>query len=138
MDFIGFVDGSYKEINDISSAGIGGFLIDREKKVRYLFSGPTNNTSVFDTELEALYHLLHVFQSSSLGSHKIAVFMDSLSLVQHFKKYRLGCSGSTTSWAYNVIVNHINRLHNSSADQLAKAGRSRRNLIQSWFSNKGE
>ena len=54
MNVIGFVDGSYKNNNNTESAGIGGYLYGKEGKVLFIFSGPIDTKSAFDTGLEAV------------------------------------------------------------------------------------
>lgn len=132
-DFTGFVDGSWNRNDKTHKAGMGGFLLDRNRKVRFIFSGPIHSNSAFDTELEALHHLLKAFRVSPLGSLKLTVLMDSLSIVQHFKKYRLNCLQFTNHWVHNVLVSHIRRNNNSTADTLAKEGSARDKFFQSLF-----
>lgn len=64
-EVFGFVDGSFRT-NDsgISSAGIGGFIKDKNNRMLFIFSGPVHATTSFLAELYALKHLLQEISTS--------------------------------------------------------------------------
>lgn len=67
MDYIGFIDGSWKkdEYNNIS-AGMGGLIMNRKKQILFQFSGPTLASSPLEAEVKALLFLHDKFLSSSI------------------------------------------------------------------------
>ena len=132
VDYIGFVDGSWVESNNSSTAGIGGFLIDKNRAVKIIFSGPTQQASVFDTELEALFYLLKLYYSSRLKNYSLAIFLDSQKLIQYMLASKRDFTGPIMEWLQGVSKVFIESFLNSSADRLASEGRSRKSMIFSW------
>lgn len=92
---VGYVDGSWKEDklsngNSLVSAGIGGYLVDSNKLVKYMFSGLTEAWCPLEAERNAVLHLYKVVKFSPFGKSKSIICTDNLSLVDKFKRERLG------------------------------------------------
>lgn len=136
---VGFIDGAWKS-NDLSTkAGIGGFLISNLNSLKFIFSGPSSNSSPYDTELEAFMFLLSHIVDSIFKHDSITIFStifsDSMSLVNNLHNLRsdinfIKCRGS--SMIHKVHLVHIDRILNSEADKLAKEGMARNRMIAAW------
>ena len=97
--------------------------IDKSGKVLFLFYGPVSRPSVFDTKLEALFHLLKTYYNGEFRSHRLAIFLDSLNLVQHINSHKCQSNGPVWSWAHSVCAIYIESNINNLADFMAKEGR---------------
>ena len=132
VDFIGLVDGANQ--NSISSsAGMGGYILDKHNKVVFIFSGPINSTSGIDSKLEALFYLLKAFYNSEWRNTKMAVLVDSLNLVRTFTTSKLHLSESLRKWIQNIKLVHMDCISGSAAAQMAKEGRSREKIVEAWI-----
>lgn len=136
---MGFIDGSLAQAQDGSlKAEIGGFLLDKNKEIIFLFSGPSSAKSPMEAEVHALHFLIQKIINSDLTDTHILIASDSLELVtacnndiqnlnedihliKEFLKLKQG-----------VKVAHINRRFNIEADRLGKKGRLRSNVLEGW------
>ena len=133
MDYIGFIDASWKLKNESILAGIGGFLVSKDGDIKFIFSGPAVQASVFDTELEALHFLLNSYRQSDVKHNKLAVFSDSSKLVHHFNACKLSDFGLLSKWITKVRLVFVERSINYIADQLSKEGKDGNYMLSSWF-----
>lgn len=78
----------------------------------YFFSGSVSQSSVYDTELEALFFLLKAYYSSKYRFHKLVVFLDSFNFVQHFNSCKIQSNGPMLNWAHSVKAVYIEKQHN--------------------------
>lgn len=132
VEFIGLVDGSWKSNDTPQSAGIGGFLSGKNGKIHFIFSGPADQQSAFDTELEALVFMLQAFYTGPFKNSKLAIFLDSKSLVHHIVKGKLSPNGSIGKWETFKAI-YIERDMNYIADHLAKKGRRKKSMVAAWL-----
>lgn len=68
-ELFGFVDGSFKmNENGSFTAGMGGFIKDRDNKILFIFSGHVHAITSFLAELYALKHMLQAIRVSKLAN----------------------------------------------------------------------
>lgn len=139
-DFICFVDGSWKNGKHGCKSGIGGFIMDKEKKVIYTFSGPVDKCVGWEVEFRAFHHVCIAIRDkvSPLASYCIAT--DSELLRDNFRKYRGNLLHLDINNQYlhdidcmvNINIVLIKRIQNGVADKLAKEGADRSNILSGW------
>lgn len=80
--------------NGLLYAGIGGVLISKAHKTKFIFSGPTQSSSPYETELEALVPLLGQIVDSPYKLAQIAILSDSRKLVCNVNNFRFEASSN--------------------------------------------
>ncbi|KAK1393592.1 hypothetical protein POM88_012648 [Heracleum sosnowskyi] len=130
VKLVGFSDGSLICHNGTRQTGIGGFLKDEGKMVKYIFSGPSMAIDVFHLELEAIIHLVESVNSSVWKENCCLFNSDNLEVVVEFiLRVKAGLepsfgelfekvNSSVTKLNFHFI--HISRIHNFGADEFAK------------------
>lgn len=136
---MGFIDGAWKkDVAGQVKAGIGGFLLSKSNSLVFIFSGPSTQSTPYDTELEALVYLMGEIARSEFREAQIAILTDSKSLVNNMYRYRSEVTEVAASSQVNKLFQSINLVHaervfNSAADSLAKQGTNRQRIISSWL-----
>lgn len=137
-DLVGFIDGAWKQDDPtLVKSGIGGFLLRNTKNLVFIFSGPTCQSSPYDTELEAFIYLVSQINTSSYKQKLITIFSDSKSLVDNVKAYKIGgdfayLNDEIKKLVVSINLVHIDRSLNEEADNLAKEGMHRLQIIAGW------
>lgn len=135
---VGFIDGAWKKDNSgLVKAGIGGFLLKEKATLIFTFSGPTNQESAYDTELEALCFLLKQIAISNYKDTFMTIFSDSKSLINNVHSFKRDIVHSESASLILSVIHNINFIHvdrslNQEADRLAKEGVTRRAIISGW------
>lgn len=141
-NLVGFVDGSLKKIGlGHTISGIGGYIINKQGSVLFIFSGPSQKTTCYDVEFEALNLLVDNFIQQNLRDRQLTVFTDSSNLVHNINQRKEVTDGDRLGdedlyhkcYTNNINVININRDHNVEADRLAKEGAARLKLLSSWI-----
>lgn len=138
--YVGFVDGSWKQTDQGPIAGIGGFLIDENRKASFVFFGPTHQHVGWEVELSALHHVCTALRQKNDRTHKCCIATDSSILYEQLQKARVNLRSSDSSIEYlqhinsmeNVHITLINRIQNNIADKLAKEGARRKDMLSGW------
>lgn len=90
-NFLGFFDGSWSRNGQgVSKGGIGGFLLDEDQVLHFIFSSSSNASSPQDVEREAIQFLFLKVREVLSPLAKIVVCSDYLTLVESFNKARAG------------------------------------------------
>lgn len=141
-DYIGFIDGSWKKMAQGLQIGIGGFLINKDGHVKYVFSGPSDQCVGWEVELSALHHLcIAIRQNIGYSSATTyCITTDSSILYNYIQKNKANLSTWDRSIKClqdinnmdNIHIVLINRMQNEAADTLAKAGALRTNMLSGW------
>lgn len=80
-DLIGFLDGSWKLKQENIQAGIGGYIQKKNEDVIFSFSGPCCANYAFQTEWNALSHMLSNFANSKWADRSLLLYTDCGKLV---------------------------------------------------------
>ena len=138
--YVGFVDGAcIKSQGQACSAGLGGFILSKSRKVVLIFSEPCVAHNGFEAESEALNTLMGHLEHNPIGIHSCVIFSDSLQLINCVQKIE-GVSWcrslervASNTFIQRVSFSFIPRHLNKSADSLAKESRSRNTVLAAWF-----
>lgn len=136
--FVGFIDGTWKRYpTGMIQAGIGGFILNSNKLVSFIFLGPSTALNPEETELEALEFLCHAIEGRDEVENHIIITTDSTKLVQHVQKLKANNAHShqLTSQPKNLqhtSITHLNRALNKEVDTLAKEVRDRNKVLTGW------
>lgn len=107
-DFICFTDGAWKvNQQQAREAGIGGFIMNKQKQIIFIFSGPSDQGSAHETEKEAFLFLMAHIENSNYAKAHFTFFIDAISLVHQINKQR----GVKTT--HDQLKIQENVLHNS-------------------------
>lgn len=142
-NLVGFVDGSYQISNDLEhKAGIGGFLLDKQMKVQFIFSGPSSANNAQLTEEHAILFIQEAINNKDYNDRHILINTDAARLVNIYSsnystQREINPISSLLLEMPRIQLRHINRKHNMEADSLAKQGRRNNRMLASWFVNTG-
>lgn len=93
---LGFIDGAWKmDAMGRIKASIGGFLMNINNSIIFVFSGPIIAPSPYDSELAALTFLMDQLETSTFEDLNTTIFSDSKKLVSNMHSFR--SRGSHTS-----------------------------------------
>lgn len=139
-DLVAFCDGSWhKDNNGQSLGGIGGYVINKNLELTYIFSGPCVAPNAEKAEEIAVLHAIEVLGNLN---KEILVCVDSKSIEDLFMKTRAGMDVFSGVDQYfkilvlsyrNIKISYIKREWNFEADYLAKEGKSRERLVAAWL-----
>lgn len=136
--WMGFIDGSWKTTKDGIRKGIGGFLMDQQHKVQYLFSGPLQNCSQgWEVELRALQYLCTSIKNRLGRDTSCCIATDCKSLHDDIHRSSANLRQVDSSTEYLQFINSmintkvllIKRTLNGEVDKLAKNGAARISML---------
>ena len=138
-DFIGYTDGAWKFKNNSHTAGIGGCILDKEKNLIFVFSGPSSASSPRDSEKEAILFLFKIFHSQKTIQGRLQINTDCITIVEEFQRQRAGLGKIPESQDWATLINspgytlrYTPREHLVGAHELAKSGAKRNNMLHAW------
>ena len=125
-----FIDGSFQDHNNLSSCGgVGGFIMNTDIRVVFIFQGPSAKQSSYDIELEAM-----MIQPSCI------VLTDSTILVNNILKFKCGSVWSqdfsclnSNELVHKISLAYISRHLDESADWLSNQGAKRAKILAAWI-----
>lgn len=139
--YIAFVDGAWNgNSNNPTTGGIGGIILNQNKDLEFIFSGPRSCSSPLDAEMGALQFLCESIRLK-VDSSRFLICMDSsimfkdVQIMQADLVHKSNLNWGHSTWFFhslNVQFKWINRELNFLADNLAKEGAKRTNLISGW------
>lgn len=138
-DYIGFIDGSWKDDNNHLQSGIGGYVVNKNDDLCFIFSGPMTATTPLEAETKALIFLLQKLNEHFTMDKKIIILTDSIELWTNVKRYKT-CNTTFVQCTdpvdlvelQHIHLDHIKCSHNFGVDYLAKQGRIKPNIIWRW------
>lgn len=138
FDYVAAVDGAWGLADDFSyKGGIGGYLQDSSGKLVLIFSGPVNSISAQDTEVEAILFLINWMINLNLDFKRAVICSDSSVVVNAFNegisvKFPVQALDFSHQMKINssIFIQFVPRNLNERADELAKKGIHRSNLLQ--------
>lgn len=134
---VGFIDRALTR-DPYDHKHAGGFIIDQQSKVWFIFAGPSHEQNPFSIEKHALSVLLEALLSKGYGNLEIIIDSDSQVLVNTYN------SSSLAQQPYFVQLDglkdklkgtkltHIGRKFNTVADRLASEGKYLKALRACW------
>ncbi|WOG81935.1 hypothetical protein DCAR_0101093 [Daucus carota subsp. sativus] len=138
-DFIGYTDGAWKFKNNSHTAGIGGCILDKEKNLIFVFSGPSSASSPRDSEKEAILFLFQIFHSQKAIQGRLQINTDCITIVEEFQRQRAGLGKIPESQEWATLINspgftlrYTPREHLVGAHELANSGAKRNNMLHAW------
>lgn len=139
-DLLCFTDGAWKlNQNNTVEAGIGGFIMNKNHQVIFIFSGPSLQVNAYETEKEALSFLLSQIEVSSHATASFTFLLDSTLVVNQINKQKRTtpvqdfCIKVKNDLLHCSNFISIPRSVNSEADSLAKQGSQRMNFLAGWI-----
>ncbi|XP_017245737.2 uncharacterized protein LOC108217416 [Daucus carota subsp. sativus] len=137
-DLIGFVDGSWKNKQGQSLAGIGGFIQKKNGDCIFTFAGPCGANGALEAEWLALTYLIQNFLTSKWASKSLIIYTDCSAVIHKFMDSYVDRS-EEARWPFdglaqvqNIQVRCIPRDLNSKADFLAKSGAQKNQISLFW------
>ncbi|KAL4289827.1 hypothetical protein GQ457_14G025840 [Hibiscus cannabinus] len=126
-----------------SKAGFGGILKDKDRHIRIMFSGPTDQLGVEYAELMAIVTGLEIFiEAIWINKTNLIVQSDSLVILswisdislRPWKWWKIFRKLDDMILKINYVrFNHIPRRKNRMADFLATEGKQRATLFKAWW-----
>lgn len=138
---VGFVDGSWKATGRGYKMGLGGFLLDHNRKVQFIFSGPVHNSNqVWKVELRALFFLFKAIKETLGLEASCCIATDSNIVSDGICKSRANRRVEDVAAEYYRVINPlsntkfllISRNLNGAVEKLAKMGAARSNMVSGW------
>lgn len=138
---IGIYDGSFKiDENMITHSGIGGFIMNTNEEVIYMFSGPSQASSPVEAKIEAIIFLASVFEENFAELDKWIIRTDCVTAIQSFANQKAGKLDRfdyLDKWALLSKNKKVSLFFSprdllEKADSLAKMGSNRPDMLQSW------
>lgn len=115
-----------------------GFILNKNRRVVYIFSGPSSQITAKDTEWEAISFLTSQIESSASRNDHFTFLSDSMEAMCRFNNLKRNpiSSSCVPLIDVNILRNsnfvHIRREMNSEADWLAIQGRTKKKMISGW------
>lgn len=142
-NFIGFIDGAWKkDVEGNIKGGIGGYLVDSNRELRFLFSGPQFVWNPYEAELNAILFLVGKIKQNLSIQGTVTFYTDSLLLVDCYQKMKVGirCDipvAFDDKWMEFIKdptfrLDFMSRANLRGADDLAKKGRERSSILWAW------
>ena len=128
----------WKYTNSTWSVGIGGYILDREGNLLFIFSGPSSAISPKESEREAILFVFKSFISHRSVQSRLQIKTDCLSLVEEFQSQRAGNTKKLDNRdRLNLVSNNFLKLvyardNINSANELAVQGRQRTLILHAW------
>ncbi|KAK1363680.1 hypothetical protein POM88_039241 [Heracleum sosnowskyi] len=121
-------------------SGMGGILLNDKDEIIFVFSGKCNSSSPVEAELEAIFFLANAALSHLDHTSKVVICTDYALAVQSLSKLRAGQDDffrRKTEWVDSASKKMIQLYYTprdnlAMVDELAKKGRERHNILQSW------
>lgn len=122
-------------------AGIGGFVRETNKGgMCYIFSGPATCDSSKAAAVAAISHILGAIIDTNRIDREIQVHLDAKEVVQDIKNISQGSKPEKEMKEVDdqikkiprLRIMHIHRESNEGANELAKLGSKRKNMVASW------
>ncbi|KAK1365688.1 hypothetical protein POM88_041249 [Heracleum sosnowskyi] len=136
---IGFIDGSWKILNENKTqGGIGGYLKDSKGNLIFVFSGPVDASSAFDCEYQAMCFLISKIVANHWRGKPCVIYSDSVELVQEVQKWKFSFEQNKDESFKEFIIHSklefkkVDRVLNWEADNLTRKGAARRKMHCSW------
>lgn len=143
VSFYGFSDGSFSSNSSIAaSAGMGGYLKNKDNELLFIFSGPSVASSSLMSEILEVKHLIVSFASFKWSTEDCVFFTNGDEVLNIIVKVKLGLDGDSflidlelrdSIRKPNFYFKHISGRLNLGADDLVNQGRARTRIIQGWF-----
>lgn len=90
-DFVGFCDGSWQvDTNGRITAGVGGYIVDRDQNLMFIFSGPIEAGNALKAEMNATKILIQEFCSSTINKRPLKIYTDCIEVVNSFSREKHG------------------------------------------------
>lgn len=141
ISLVGFIDGSWRTTKDGIKMGIGGFFMDRQRKVQYLLTEPLQDGNQgWEVELRALHFMCTTIKEKLGTETNCCIATDCKSLHDDVCKSRSNLRRVDRASRYFLLINSmintkvllIKRAQNGEADKLAKNGVVRINMLSGW------
>ncbi|KAK1372726.1 hypothetical protein POM88_028919 [Heracleum sosnowskyi] len=136
---IGFIDGSWKILNENKTqGGIGGYLKDSKGNLIFVFSGPVDASSAFDCKYQAMCFLISKIVANHWRGKPCVIYSDSVELVEEVQKWKFSFEQNEDESFKEFIIHSklefkkVDRVLNWEADNLARKGAARRKMHCSW------
>ncbi|KAK1370437.1 hypothetical protein POM88_036529 [Heracleum sosnowskyi] len=138
---VGYSDGSFKELEDGTMiSGMRGILLNDKDEIIFVFSGKCNSSSPVEAELEAIIFLANAALTHLDHTSKVVICTDCALAIQSLSKLRAGQYDffrMKTEWVdlaskKMIQLYYTPRDNLAMVDELAKKGRERSNILQSW------
>lgn len=136
------VDGYWKlDERGNAISGIGGFVREaRRGDICYIFSGPVTCDSSKAAAVAAISHIVGAVIDTNRFDREIQVHLDAKEAVQDIKNISQGSMlekemkeiDDQIKKIPRLKIMHIPRESNEGADELAKLGSRRKNMVASW------
>lgn len=137
FEYIVFVNGSWVDQN---KGGIGGFILSKDLKAKYVFSGPLSSNTPPAVEIEACMHVGAILGNYFPNSGSV-ICSDYKNLQEMHDKAMQGDTDTREGFESikrlatlfpNINIHYITRKWNNTADDLSKQGRQRFKLVAGW------